>query len=60
MLCNKCKNRIVMHAFSEGTCEICNDKVITSHMPCNKLCKDCAENHGKCVSCGIDLTSKDK
>lgn len=57
MLCDKCKNQMVMHAFSEGTCEICNSKVITSHIPCNKLCKDCGEKHKKCISCGKDLKS---
>lgn len=59
MKCNKCVNRIVLHAFSDGVCEIC-DKVITYHStPCTKICASCSEKHCKCEFCGGDVSELD-
>lgn len=52
MICEKCKHIGVLHAFSEGDCEACGDKVITIHIPCHKLCKECADKDSKCQQCG--------
>lgn len=41
-----------MSAFSSGNCIICKDEVITSHIPCDKLCTNCSEISNKCKSCG--------
>ena len=55
MECNKCKNSIVLDAFSQGKCEICKTDVSTSHMPCDKLCEDCSTKNKRCKSCGKEM-----
>ena len=55
MICNKCKHIIVCHAFSEGTCEEYSDKIITSHIPCYKLCEVCSDKLNKCQQCGEEF-----
>lgn len=39
---------IVLHAFSEGKCEVCGEHIDTPHIPCEK----CSEESHKCTVCG--------
>jgi hypothetical protein len=56
MVCESCKKgKIVMHAFSEGECEKCGDRVVTSHTPCDKLCKSCSDTLSLCKECGVEI-----
>lgn len=55
MKCKKCDDRVVLWAFSEGQCEICDIKVVTSHIPCHKVCNSCAEKHNLCEQCGESI-----
>ena len=57
--CQKCKSRIVAHAFSEGKCEICEQKVVTSHIPCDKLCENCSTVYDRCKACGIEMKAEE-
>lgn len=50
--CNKCKGKVVMHAFSEGTCEVCKENISCGHTPCDLVCQNCAEDFSLCESCG--------
>ena len=52
MKCNKCKNMIILHAFSSGNCEKCGKEITTPHIPCDKLCKECANKFDRCKQCG--------
>ena len=52
MDCDKCKNKVVAHAFSEGVCNICDGHVSTPHIPCNVICHQCGEANNLCESCG--------
>jgi hypothetical protein len=52
MICEKCKGMIVLHAFDNGNCEICDAPVVTGHIPCYKLCSICAETNALCEQCG--------
>lgn len=53
--CKKCRGKVVMHAFSNGTCEVCKDNISCSHTPVNKVCNNCAEDFNLCESCGKSL-----
>jgi hypothetical protein len=44
-----------MHAFSEGSCEVCKDVITCSHTPCDKICNHCAEDFNLCESCSNSL-----
>lgn len=55
MECKKCQSKIVLHAFSNGKCEICKTEVVTVNTPCDKLCEKCSNEHKKCKSCGLDI-----
>lgn len=56
MICDQCKRgKIVMHAFSEGDCNICKIKLSTAHTPCDKLCEECSEKYNLCKECGSIL-----
>ena len=55
MVCENCKGMIVMHAFSDGECEICEQKVVTSHIPCDKLCENCSTVYSRCKVCGVHM-----
>lgn len=57
--CKYCKNRVVMHAFSFGNCEICDEEISTTHIPCNKLCSQCSQENGLCESCGNKIEIDD-
>lgn len=57
MVCNKCKEMIVMHAFSESNCIICGEEITTAHIPSYKACKECSEELNLCQKCGKELTS---
>lgn len=58
--CNNCKNKVVMHAFSFGNCEICGEEISTEHIPCNQICLKCAEENNLCESCGIKIETDEK
>lgn len=58
MECNKHEGMIVLRAFSEGKCNVCNGKVITSHIPCNIVCDKCSNEFNLCVICGEEIKSE--
>jgi hypothetical protein len=43
---------IVLHAFDNGKCMICNTEIVTANIPCHKVCDSCANNHKLCEQCG--------
>lgn len=55
MICDKCEKMIVLHAFSNGECIICNCEVVTGHIPCDKVCDECSKENNICKSCGINM-----
>jgi hypothetical protein len=55
MICNNCKHMIVLHAFSEGECKHCKEKITTSHIPCHEVCKTCSEKHDVCEQCNKEI-----
>ena len=59
MDCKKCEKRIVLHAFSEGFCKICDAHVSTSSIPCNIICNHCCETHNLCEHCGKTLENNE-
>lgn len=52
MECDKHKDRVILHAFSTGKCNICNKEIITSHIPCDKVCDKCSKEYNICKICG--------
>ena len=40
--CRKCKNRIVLHAFSDGFCQVCGRHITCADTPADVLCGYCA------------------
>lgn len=60
MECNKHKNRIVLHAFSNGKCEKCKKDITTSHIPCDKVCENCSNKYNLCKVCGNKIESNRK
>ena len=55
MNCKKCERIIVLHAFSNGECKICNEEITTPHIPCNKVCESCSEKDNLCEQCGEEI-----
>ena len=53
--CKECKRKVVMHAFSDGICEVCKEIIQCTHTPSDKVCYDCAWNFNLCESCGKSL-----
>lgn len=53
--CDKCKNRIVMHAFSNGNCTLCNDEITCVDTPCDKVCQNCSLLNNLCQVCGEEI-----
>lgn len=53
--CKKCQGKIVLHAFSEGICEVCSDDIYCSHTPADLVCHNCAEDFNLCESCGKQI-----
>lgn len=51
--CKRCQGRIVMSAFSEGTCTKCGAKIVSPNTPPPKLCIKCAIKLRRCSHCGI-------
>ena len=49
--CKKCEGMVVAHAFSNGECNICEKEIQTSHIPCDKVCRDCSVEKNVCMSC---------
>lgn len=56
MICKNCKHIIVLHAFSEGKCKICGERIVTGHIPCYEVCKDCSKKLNLCEQCGKEIT----
>ena len=59
-LCSKCRGKVVMHAFCEGTCKICGQMFWSTQTPPDKVCHHCleeAKQKGKtlCRSCGEEI-----
>lgn len=57
MECDIHSDMIVMSAFSEGQCEKCDGKIITSHIPCNKICGKCSVEYNLCIICGEKINN---
>ena len=56
MKCNyKHDGMMVLHAFSDGPCEVCGKDITTPHIPCDKVCESCSEEHKLCTICGDDI-----
>lgn len=55
MYCKKCSHRIVLPAFSTGTCKVCGKAVISGNTPPNSLCPTCAILSNSCEHCGVSL-----
>lgn len=60
MICENCKRKIVLHAFSFGKCDKCDCDVTTSHIPCDKLCVNCSDEFKLCKGCGCAITEDNK
>ena len=58
MICERCERIVIMNAFGKGECEECSKEVITGHIPCHKLCLECAEKLNKCQQCGEEIKEK--
>lgn len=57
--CRKCKNRIVLHAFSDGFCQVCGRHITCADTPADVLCGYCATMSNRCVHCGAALEPED-
>lgn len=61
MKCEKHKKgMIVLHAFLEGECIICDTHIDTAHIPCDLVCEKCSEEKSLCHICGESVTRSDK
>lgn len=58
MICKKCKHIIISHAFSEGKCKICGETIVTGHIPCYEVCKECSEKLNLCEQCGKEIVDE--
>lgn len=58
MICKDCKHIIVLNAFSEGKCKICGERIVTPHIPCYKVCKQCSEKLNLCKQCGKEIVDE--
>jgi len=54
--CRKCKNRIVLHAFSDGFCQVCGRHITCADTPADGYC---ATMSNRCVHCGAALEPED-
>lgn len=59
MNCEKCKQMMVLHAFSYGKCDVCDREITTPHVPCDTICERCSDDLGVCQRCSepINLES---
>ena len=57
--CGSHNGMVVMHAFDNTNCEKCNGKIVTEHMPGNKVCSKCSDEHGLCAVCGEEIKPND-
>jgi len=57
-LCNKCKEMIVMNAFSSSNCEICGRPINTPHIPAYRICEECSQYSGDCQQCGVNIEDR--
>lgn len=55
MTCKKCKGRIVLPAFSTGTCESCGAEIVSTNTPPDQLCPKCSIIEMRCEHCGEKL-----
>lgn len=58
MICKKCEHIVVLHAFSEGKCKICGERIVTGHIPCYEVCKECSEKLNLCEQCGKEIVDE--
>jgi len=57
MKCDKhSQGMIVLHAFSDGECEVCGQEVVTAHIPCDEVCERCSEDNNLCQVCGEKIS----
>ena len=54
--CKRCEKRIVMPAFSKGTCASCGKEIVSGNTPCDKMCVKCAIKLKRCPPGGLTLT----
>lgn len=57
--CRKCRNRIVLHAFSDGFCQVFGRHITCADTPVDVLCGCCAATSNRCVHCGAALEPED-
>lgn len=55
MICDKCKDIIVIDEFKETNCIMCGEIITSSHLPPFKYCEECSINLNVCKQCGNDL-----
>lgn len=61
----KCKfcfyaGKMVLNAFDKKPCKICGTEIVSSHIPADSLCVECAIKHKLCRDCGADLELKSR
>ena len=55
MICKKCEHIIVLNGFSDDKCKICGERIVTGHIPCYEVCKECSEKLNLCEQCGKEM-----
>jgi hypothetical protein len=55
MICEGCKNIVVLHAFSDSNCSRCNEEISTPHIPAYEVCEACSEKEAVCQQCGKQM-----
>lgn len=55
LFCKACNRSLYFQALSNGLCKICEVKINCPHMPCYKVCDECAEKLNLCKQCGKEL-----
>lgn len=58
MICKECEHIIVLHAFSEGKRKICGKRIVTGHISCYEVCKECSERLNLCEQCGKEIVDE--
>lgn len=55
LLCNRCRQRVVLCAYSEGKCKCCGEQILCVNTPPDALCLPCALKQNRCIHCGKEL-----
>ena len=55
MVCNKCRNMIILNGFSKSNCIVCGNIIITSHTPSYIVCEECSKELNVCQQCGLEI-----